>query len=144
MFLGQSDKLLVGDTTSTNENHAVSGVVGLDVVDQVVPLDGLDVLLGTEDGATKRLALESSGVKVVENNLLELLVNLLLLTQDDVPLTLNGTGLQLRVLKDVCEDVDGLGDIVVEGLRVVDGVFPLEAVISSTLSRTFLPGRTDV
>ena len=83
-------------------------------------------------------------MKVVENNLLELLVNLLLLTQDDVPLTLNGTGLQLRVLKDVCEDVDGLGDIVVEGLRVVDGVFPLEAVISSTLSRTFLPGRTDV
>ena len=33
VFLGQSDKLLVGDTTSTNENHAVSGVVGLDVVD---------------------------------------------------------------------------------------------------------------
>ena len=144
VLLGQSDELLVGDTTSTNQDHAVSGVVGLDVVDQVLPLDGLDVLLGTEDGATKRLALESSGVEVVENNLLELLVNLLLLTQDNVPLTFNGTGLQLRVLKDVCEDVDGLGDIVVEGLRVVDGVFPLEAVISSTLSRTFLPGRTDV
>ena len=150
VFLGQSDKLLVGDTTSTNQDHAVSGVVGLDVVDQVLPLDGLDVLLGTEDGATKRLALESSGVKVVENNLLELLVNLLLLTQDDVPLTLNGTGLQLRVLKDVCEDVDGLGDIVVEGLRVVNSVFPLEATISSMLSKTFLPlydvlpGRTDV
>lgn len=135
VLLSQSDELFVGDTTSTNQNHAVSGVVGLDVVDQVVPVDGLDVLLGTEDGATKRLALESSGVKVVENNLLELLVNLLLLTQDDVPLTLNGTGLQLRVLKDVCEDVDGLGDIVVEGLRVVDGVFPLEAAISSTLSK---------
>ena len=125
VLLGQSDELLVGDTTSTNQDHAVSGVVGLDVVDQVLPLDGLDVLLGTEDSATKRLALESSGVEVVENNLLELLVNLLLLTQDNVPLTFNGTGLQLRVLKDVCEDVDGLGDIVVEGLRVVDGVFPL-------------------
>lgn len=150
VLLGQSDELLVGDTTSTNQDHAVSGVVGLDVVDQVLPLDGLDVLLGTEDGATKRLALESSGVEVVENNLLELLVNLLLLTQDNVPLTFNGTGLQLRVLKDVCEDVDGLGDIVVEGLRVVNSVFPLEATISSTLSKAFLPlydilpGRTDV
>lgn len=150
VLLGQSDELLVGDTTSTNQDHAVSGVVGLDVVDQVLPLDGLDVLLGTEDSATKRLALESSGVEVVENNLLELLVNLLLLTQDNVPLTFNGTGLQLRVLKDVCEDVDGLGDIVVEGLRVVNSVFPLEATISSTLSKAFLPlydilpGRTDV
>ena len=150
VLLGEADELLVRDATGTDKDHAVSGVVGLDVVDQVVPLDGLDVLLGTEDGATKRLALESSGVKVVENNLLELLVNLLLLTQDDVPLTLNGTGLQLRVLKDVCEDVDGLGDIVVEGLRVVNSVFPLEATISSTLSKTFLPlydilpGRTDV
>ena len=150
VLLSESDQLIVRNTTSSNQDHAVSGVVGLDVVDQVLPLDGLDVLLGTEDGATKRLALESSGVEVVENNLLELLVNLLLLTQDNVPLTFNGTGLQLRVLKDVCEDVDGLGDIVVEGLRVVNSVFPLEATISSTLSKTFLPlydilpGRTDV
>lgn len=139
VLLGKSDKLVVGDTTSANEDHAVSSVVGLDVIDQVVPGDGLDVLLGTEDGATKGLALESGGVEVVEDNLLELLVNLLLLTQDHIPLTLNGTGLQLRVLENVCEDVDGLRDVAVERLGIVDGVFSLRKAISVLLPLYLLP-----
>jgi hypothetical protein len=125
VFLGEADELLVGDTTSTNEDHAVSSVVGLDVVGQVVTGDGLDVLLGAEDGAAKGLALVSGGVQVVEDDLLELLVNLLLLAQDHVTLTLNSTGLELGVLKDIGEDVDGLGDVVVEGFGVVDGVLTL-------------------
>ena len=125
VLLSESHELLVGDTTGTNEDHAVSSVVGLDVVGQVVPGDGLDVLLGAEDGAAEGLVLEGSGVEVVEDNLLELLVDLLLLTEDDVALALDGSGLQLGVLKDVGEDVDGLGDIVVEGLGVVDGVLAL-------------------
>ena len=125
VLLGEAHELLVGNATSTDQNHAVSGVVGLDVVGQVLPGDGLDVLLGTEDGASKGLGLVSGGVKVVEDNLLELLVNLLLLAQDHITLTLNGTSLELGVLEDIGEDVDGLGDIVVEGLGVVDGVFPL-------------------
>lgn len=125
VLLGESDELLVGNATGTDQDHAVSSVVGLDVVGQVVPGDGLDVLLGAEDGAAKGLGLVSGGVKVVEDNLLELLVNLLLLAQDHITLTLNGTSLELGVLKDIGEDVDGLGDIVVKGLGVVDGVFPL-------------------
>lgn len=127
VLLGQSDELLVGDTTSTNQDHAVRGVVGLDVVGQVVTGDGLDVLPGTKDGTTEGLSLERGGVEVVENNLLQLLVNLLLLAQDDVPLALNRARLQLGVLKNICKDVDGLGNIVVERLGVVDGVFPLES-----------------
>jgi hypothetical protein len=126
VLLSQLNELLVGDATSTDQNHAVSGVVGLDVVGQVIPGDSLDVLLGTEDGATKGLVLESSGVQMVKDNLLELLVNLLLLTQNHISLTLDSSGLQLRVLQDIGEDVDGLGDIVVERLGVVDSVFPLE------------------
>ena len=125
VLLSESHELLVGDTTSTDQDHSVSSVVGLDVVGQVVPGDGLDVLLGAEDGAAKGLALVSSGVKVVEDNLLELFVNLLLLAQDHITLTLNGTSLELGVLKDIGEDVDGLGDVVVKGLGVVDSVFPL-------------------
>lgn len=125
VLLSQSDELVVGDTTSTNQDHAVRGVVGLDVVGQVIPRDSLDVLLGTKDGTTEGLALECGGMEVVENNLLQLLVNLLLLAQDHISLALNGTGLQLGVLKDVCEDVDGPGNVVVERLGVVDGVFPL-------------------
>ena len=125
VLLGEADELLVGDATGTDKDHAVSGVVGLDVVGQVVPGDGLDVLLGAEDGATKGLALVSSGVQVVEDNLLELLVNLLLLAQDHIALALDGTRLQLGVLEDIGKDVDGLGNIVVEGLGVVDGVLAL-------------------
>lgn len=125
VLLSESDELLVGNATGTDQDHAVSSVVGLDVFGQVVPGDGLDVLLGAEDGAAKGLGLVSGGVKVVEDNLLELLVNLLLLAQDHITLTLNGTSLELGVLKDIGEDVDGLGDIVVEGLGVVDSVFPL-------------------
>lgn len=125
VLLGEFDELLVGNAAGTNEDHAIGGVVGLDVFDEVLPVDGLDVLLGTEDGAAKGLALEGGSVEVVEDNLLELLINLLLLAQDHIALTLNGTGLQSRVLEDVGEDVDGLGDVGVEGFGVVDGVFPL-------------------
>jgi hypothetical protein len=129
VLLSELDELLVGNTTSTNEDHAVSSVVGLDVVGQVVAGDGLNVLLGAEDGAAKGLVLVSGSVKVVEDNFLELLVNLLLLTEDHVPLTLNGSGLELRVLQNIGEDIDGLGDIVVEGLGVVDSVLPLKALL---------------
>ena len=52
----------MGDATSANEDHAVSGVVGLDVVLEIGALDALDVLLGSEDGAAEGLALESGGV----------------------------------------------------------------------------------
>lgn len=125
VLLSEADELLVGNATRTNQNHAVGGVVGLDVVGQVLAGDGLDVLLGAENGATEGLALVSGGVQVVEDNLLELLINLLLLAQDHITLTLDGSGLELGVLENVGEDVDGLGDIVVEGLGVVDGVLAL-------------------
>jgi hypothetical protein len=62
---------------------------------------------------------------VVENNLLELLVHLFLFAEDDITLALDGLGLELGVLEDIREDVDGGGDIVVEGLGVVDGVLAL-------------------
>lgn len=125
VLLGELDELLVRNTTRANKDHAVSGVVGLDVVGQVITADGLDVLLGTEDGATEGLVHESGGVQVVEDNLLELLVNLLLLAKNDVALALDGLGVELGVLEDVGKDVDGVGDVGVEGLGVVDGVFAL-------------------
>lgn len=125
VLLGELDELLVRNTTRANEDHAVSGVVGLDVVGQVITADGLDVLLGAEDGATKGLVHESGGVQVVEDNLLKLLVNLLLLAKNDVALALNGLGVELGVLENVGKDVDGVGDVRVEGLGVVDGVLAL-------------------
>lgn len=66
--------------------------------------------------------LEGGGVKVVKDNLLHLLVNLLLLAEDDITLALNGSVIQGGVLENVREDLNGLGDIGLEGLGVVDGL----------------------
>ena len=62
----------------------------------------------------------SDGMEMVKDDLLVLLVDLLLLTQDDVTLALDGAGLELGVLEDVGDDVDGLRDVLAEALGVVD------------------------
>jgi len=121
----------VWDTAGTDEDHAVSGVVGLDVVDEVLSLDALDVLGGAEDGAAEWLSLESGGVEVVEDNFLELLVNLLGLSEDNVTLALNGGLLELGVLEDVGKDVDGCWNIGIECLCVIYSVLALECVSSA-------------
>jgi hypothetical protein len=59
---------------------------------------------------------------VVEDDLLHLLINLLLLPYNDVPFPLNSPLLELRVLEDIRDDVDGLGHVLAEGLGVVDGL----------------------
>jgi len=52
VLLSKLDQLLMGNTTSTDQNHTISSVVCLDVVDQVVSLDALDVLSRAEDSAS--------------------------------------------------------------------------------------------
>jgi len=125
VLLGQLDELLVGDATSADENHAVGSVVALDVVDQLGAGDVADVLARAQDGAAQGLVLEGSGVQVVEDNLLDLLLNLLGLAEDDVALALDGRLLELGVLENVGEDIDALGNVGVEGLGEVDGVLAL-------------------
>jgi len=125
VLLGKLNELLMGNTSGTNENHAVSLVVGIDVVDEVGALDGEDILLWSEDGAAEGLTLESGGMEVIKDDFLELAVDFLLLTDDDVSLPLNGTVFELGVLDDVGKDLDGLGGVILEGFGVVDGVFAL-------------------
>jgi len=120
----------VGDTASTDENHAVSRIVVLDVVHELGPGDVADVVPGTQDGAAQGLLLVGSGMQVVEDNLFELLLNLLGLAQDDVALPLDGGFLELRVLKDVLQDVDALGNVLIEGLGEVNGVLTLLPVLA--------------
>lgn len=122
VLLGKLDKRVVLDATSTDKDHAVSSVVGLDVLGEVVTLDGEDVVLGPEDGAAEGLALEGNSVEVVKDNLLLELVDLLLLTEDDITLALNSGGLELGVLEDVRDDVDSLVNVLAEGLGVVDSL----------------------
>ena len=59
MLAGEFDKFFVLDTTSTNEDHTVSGIVRLDVRREVVTVDGENVLFGTKDRAAERLTFRS-------------------------------------------------------------------------------------
>jgi len=114
VLVGHLNELVVGDAAGTDENHAVGCVVGLDVVGELGPGDVADVLAGSKDGAAQRLVLESGGVQVVEDDLLELLLDLLRLSQDNVALALDGRLLELRVLEDIGEDVDALWRILIQ------------------------------
>lgn len=101
----------MGDTAGSDEHHAVSGVVGLDIVDEVVSLDACNIFLGAEDGASKRLSLESSRVEVIKDNLFQLLVNLFLFTEDHIPLPFDCARVKFRVLEDIGQDVNGFRDV---------------------------------
>ena len=125
VLLSKLHELVVRDATGTDEDHAVSSVVGLNVIDEVLALDAADVLLGSKDSAAEGLVLEGRGMEVIEHDLLKLLVNLLLFTEDHISLAFNGSGFQLGVLENIGEDINGLGDVGVEGLGIVDGVFSL-------------------
>lgn len=61
-------------------------------------------------------------MEVVKDDLLVLFVNLLLFTHYDVALAFDGVAFELRVLENVRDDVDSLGDILAEALGVVDGL----------------------
>jgi len=87
------------------------------------------------------LLLEGGGVKVVENNLLELLLNLLGLAEDHIALTLDGGLLELGVLENVLEDIDALGNVLVQGLGEVDGVLALRLRVSRWVEERRRRGR---
>jgi len=76
----------------------------------------------TPNNPRQQHTLEGGGVQVIEDNLLHLLVDLLLLAEDDIALTLNSLVVQGRVLEDIREDLNRLGDIGLEGLGVVDSL----------------------
>lgn len=63
-------------------------------------------------------------MEVVENDLFQLLVNFLLFPQYNVPLPFDGRRVKLGVLEDITDDVDGLVNIFLEALGIVDGLFP--------------------
>ena len=64
-------------------------------------------------------------MQVVENDLIQLLLNLLGLSKNDVALTFDGLGFELRVLQNIGENIDGLWYIGVESPREVDGALTL-------------------
>lgn len=115
----------MGDTAGSDKDHAVRGVVGLDVVGELGSSDVANILAGAKNGATQGLVLEGSGMQMVEDNLLYLLLNFLGFAQNDIALALNGGLLELGVLQDIGQDIDAPRNVGVEGLGEVDGVFAL-------------------
>lgn len=67
---------------------------------------------------------------MIENNLFQLFVYLFLFSQDHVTFPLNGGGIELRVLENVGKDIDRLGNIGVEALGIVDGIFTLSSLLA--------------
>lgn len=124
-MLSEIDKLLVRNTAGTNEDHSISGIVGSDIVDEVLTLDALDVFLWSKDGSAKGLALISSGVQMIEYNFLQLLVDFLLLPENHISLAFNSRWFEFRVSEDIREDVDSLWNVGIERLCVVNSIFSL-------------------
>ena len=95
---GEGAKVLVGQTTElgvvngsgAGNHHAGGGIVGRNVVGQVGLREGTDVFLRAKDGPSESGALKGSGMQMVENELLLLLVDFRHLTQYDVALSLDG------------------------------------------------------
>lgn len=146
VLVGHLDQLVVGNAAGADEDHAVGRVVVLDVVGELGARQVADVLARAEDGAAQGLVLVGRGVEVVKHNLLNLLLDLLRLAQDDIAFPLNGRLLELGVLQNVLQDVDALGDVLVQGLGEVDGVFALAGVLVGGRRRGRGPGagRTEV
>ena len=115
----------MGNATSSNENHAVSRVVGLDIASELGSGNITDVLSRAEDSTAQRLMLVGSGVKMVEDNLIYLLLYLLGFSENNVALPFDSRGFELRVLENIGEDVDTLRNVGVEGSREVDSVLTL-------------------
>lgn len=83
----------------------------------------MSALINSDLKALGGLTLESGLVEVIEYNFLELLVDFLLFPQNNIPLPLDRTSVQFRVLQDIRQDVNSSRDILVECLGVVDGLF---------------------
>jgi len=84
-------------------------------------------------------------VQVVEDNLLQLLLNLLRLPKDDAPFPLDCRFLQLGVLEDILENINALGDILVQSLGKVDGVLALPGMsVAKVCQGGVKIGRTEV
>lgn len=67
---------------------------------------------------------------MIEHHLFQLLINFFLFSEDDISFSLNGCRIEFRVLENIGEDVNGLGNVGVERFGVVDSVFALENQVS--------------
>jgi hypothetical protein len=75
------------------------------------------------DSSKGELTLESDSVKVIENDFLDLLVNLLLFPQDNITFPLDRSRFEFTSSQDIRDDLYRLSNVLREGFGVVDGLF---------------------
>mmetsp|Transcript_1750 Transcript_1750/g.4298 ORF Transcript_1750/g.4298 Transcript_1750/m.4298 type:complete len:308 (-) Transcript_1750:19-942(-) len=122
MGVCQFAEFLMVDCACAGNHHARGCVLGGDVVHEVVPGEGADVLFGAQDGASQRCALERGGVQMVKHELLLVLVDLRHLAQDDFSFPLDGVLGDGRIEQYVGNDLDRLANILLEDLGEVRGL----------------------
>mmetsp|Transcript_26376 Transcript_26376/g.42278 ORF Transcript_26376/g.42278 Transcript_26376/m.42278 type:complete len:219 (-) Transcript_26376:254-910(-) len=148
--LRQLYQFIVVHGASTNEHHAVSGVVRFDVLRQVVARDAFNVISRSQDGAPQTRVLERSGVQVVEQHLFDLLLHLLHLAQDHAAFALDVCLLQIGILQNILQYVHRFGHICFEHLGVVGSLLTAGVGIKMSAhvldllfqSRSCAPGST--
>ena len=114
--------VVVGERAGASDDDAGSDVVGLDVVDEVVALDGSDVALGTENRVAEAAALVGRRVQKVEHHFVLVGEHVLHLQEDRVALAVDGGGVVAGVQEDVAQNVHRAADVLREAARVVDGL----------------------
>ena len=124
VLLSELAQLSMVNTASAGKHHAGALVVGLNVVSQVVPGDGLDVLGGAQDGPAKGGALVGDGVQVVEDDLLKVHLDLLHLSQNNSTLTFNLLLAECGVGEDVAQDLDSAIQVAGEAFCIEDSLLP--------------------
>lgn len=140
VFFGKFNDLFVGDVIRVDEDYVVSSVVVFDVVGKFGVGDIVDVFVGVEDGVVKGLVLESSSVKVVENNFFDLFFDFFGFVEDDVVFMFDGGRFEFGVLENVGDNVDVFGNVGVESFSEVDGVFMLDGGLVIMLNVVILFG----
>ena len=76
------------------------------IIHQILSIDLLNILRGSENGPPEGRALVGNGMEVVKYHLFHLLLHLLHLTEDHTSLPLDLTLAQGRVLDDVTKNVN--------------------------------------
>ena len=143
VLLSQFAQLSVVNATSSGQHHAGALVVGLDVMDQVVPRNGLDVLGRAQDGPAKGGALVGDCVQVVKDDLLQVHLDLLHLAQDNPTLALNLFLAECGVGEDVAQDFNSAIQVAREAFGIEDSLLPAGVriqVSSHVLNLKLQPG----
>mmetsp|Transcript_26851 Transcript_26851/g.37472 ORF Transcript_26851/g.37472 Transcript_26851/m.37472 type:complete len:240 (+) Transcript_26851:802-1521(+) len=124
MRVRELDKLVVVDGSSANHHHAWRRVVCVNVVLDHLTIHRVDVLSGAKNGAPQGRTSKSSLVESVKYNLFDLSLDLLHLSENRALLSINVFWIKVRVLENICKDLESLPSILLEDTRKEHGLLP--------------------